>query len=942
MKNIFFIVISIFSSHRCFSQSPYFRKHPLPLEFKNAEVHCVLQDKNHFLWLGTSQGLIRYNGISYKHFLQFPNEKNEISAMFESGDGTLWIGYEDGKIGRLKNVFLPVDSTLNIKEKITGFAEIPGGAIWVSTYGQGLKIISRTGTNSITTSNGLSDNFVYGIVASQAGKIFAGTDVGLSECSMNGKNVKVNLAHTRELRDNIITTLSSHDSLVWIGSESNGIARMKNLDISYPVDSWEYGRVTAILPLGETVWVGTAMHGIIEVDVENHRAHPIVSRGLPKRITDLYQDQEGNIWICSGAGVIHSGNMTFSFLSDTENANTNIQALHYCRNNNIWYSTPNGVYTVDLRSGDKSIPVTNPELREVQIISFAEDDAGNIWMGSFDKGVFILDPKTKIIKRLTEKHGLINNNVLSIAHGKGSMWFATLGGVSELKLDGTNRFQNYTSEHGLGSNYIYKVFIDSKNRIWFATDGKGITMLNDNKFRNFSLSEGLKSNIIYSVTEDATGTIWLSTANAGIFRWNGEQFQSFVPHNGLRDLSISSIIGDKHNNILIVSKNGIDILDPKTGAVFYHGDEFGISEIDPNLNAYDVDPGGNIWIGTQNGIIKYNATIKPMKKWPVTTINEVQLFLSKTDTTEKKFAHNDNHISFDYLGFWYHDPAEVSYKLKLLGYDREWIYSKNHFITYPNLPPGDYTFIVQSSATNHFDGAIEKRYNFTIAAPFYNSFWFYAACVLLVTGFTYWFIKRRETNLKAKERLEKEKIEFQFQTLKNQVNPHFLFNSFNTLIGVIEQDQSTAVEYVEKLSDFYRDILVNREKNLIPLSKELEMIDNYYFLQLKRYRQNFTIRVAVPEGLKESSVAPLTLQLLVENAIKHNIISTDKPLLVEIFEENNHLVVRNNLQRKTVAEPSTGVGLNNIVNRYKLLSEKPVRIIENETHFSVYVPLLTS
>src|SRR6188768_3481959 len=109
--------------------------------------------------------------------------------------------------------------------------------------------------------------------------------------------------------------------------------------------------------------------------------------------------------------------------------------------------------------------------------------------------------------------------------------------------------------------------------------------------------------------------------------------------------------------------------------------------------------------------------------------------------------------------------------------------------------------MVQSSVTNDFEGATTKTYKFNIASPFYNTVWFYGLVIISVLGISYWFMKDREQRLKDRERIEKEKIQFQFETLKNQVNPHFLFNSFNTLIGVIEQDTETAVEYVIKLSD---------------------------------------------------------------------------------------------------------------------------------------------
>jgi ligand-binding sensor domain-containing protein len=949
-----FILLFLIISLRSFAQSPHFRKHPLPLEFKNAGISCLIQDRNQFIWFGTTVGVVRFNGFSYKHFLPFPGSENNISALYEDRAGALWVGLKDGRVASVFNEKIRPASLADFPSaQITGFVELRPGEIWASTYGEGLFLVSGPEPFTINSTDGLNDVFVYGIAGGNDGVIYAGTDEGVSVCEIaDGQKRVTSLETEAGIKDNIITALGTGpDGKLWIGSESQGIAWFDNSSrkFIYPSATWTYGRVTALLPVKETVWVGTAMHGLIEVDPHGNFVNPVSKDDatFPKRVTGLEQDSEGNIWVANGSGIVLSGNPLFSFLRNPTSGPGNIQAILYDQNGNIIYTTTTGVYSIKPHAATlKPEKLNIPMPSNAQVISLYEDFHGTIWLGTFDHGVYRYNPSSRTTTLFSESDGLVNNNVLSICGNKEQIWFATLGGVSQCTLfketPGKVKFRNYTSENGLGSNYIYKIFIDSKDRIWFATDGEGVSVLDKGRFRNFSLNEGLKSNVIYSLTEDASGQIWVSTSNAGIYRFDGNAFQSFNPHNGLRDLAIASLIGEKNGNILIVSRQGVDVLDPKSGAVFYHGQEFGISDIDPNLNAYTLDRDGNVWMGTQRGIIKYNTNIPSLKKWPETRINEMQVFLTKADSADRTLSHQQNHVSFDYIGFWYHDPEEVSYKIKLQGYDREWTISKNNFITYPNLPPGDYTFMVQSSATNHFEGAPLKTYSFSIAPPFYNTPIFYAVATISVFAFAFWFIRNREKRVKARERTEKEKIEFQFETLKNQVNPHFLFNSFNTLAGVIEEDKDTAVEYVIKLSDFYRDILVNREKETIPLATELEMIGNYYFLQTKRYKDNFRLSIDVPADKLGLGIPPLTLQLLVENAIKHNIISRDKPLEVKIFIEDDYLVVKNNLQRKLIHEPSTGLGLSNIMNRFRLLTRKPVKVEETPAGFCVSIPLLNS
>jgi len=222
----------------------------------------------------------------------------------------------------------------------------------------------------------------------------------------------------------------------------------------------------------------------------------------------------------------------------------------------------------------------------------------------------------------------------------------------------------------------------------------------------------------------------------------------------------------------------------------------------------------------------------------------------------------------------------------------------------------------------------------------------YTSCVIIsfVISFihegVYLYIMWMKSD-KRSQQLEKESLLFQFETLRNQVNPHFLFNSFNTLISLIEEDKDAAVEYVQRLSDFFRTILHLRDKSMISIQEELELIKNYAYLQMKRYGQNLVLKNSIPSSVLLKGIAPLTLQMLVENAIKHNVIASGRPLNIEIsLTSNDYIMVKNNIQKRMVEENSSGLGLQNIRNRYKFLSDKEVEIIVSSSYFSVAIPLL--
>ncbi len=190
-----------------------------------------------------------------------------------------------------------------------------------------------------------------------------------------------------------------------------------------------------------------------------------------------------------------------------------------------------------------------------------------------------------------------------------------------------------------------------------------------------------------------------------------------------------------------------------------------------------------------------------------------------------------------------------------------------------------------------------------------------------------------------RERLEKAHVASQYESLRNQVNPHFLFNSFNVLTELVHQDADMAERFVRQLSRVYRYVLEKRDMEVVPLEDELSFLESFLFLQ--EIRQPGTMQISWAEGNKEGlGVPPLALQLLAENAIKHNILDAAQPLRLSLLISEDTLWVENLLQRRLHPTAGTGVGLSNLINRYKYLTDKPVVVVETASVFRVGLPLL--
>lgn len=205
----------------------------------------------------------------------------------------------------------------------------------------------------------------------------------------------------------------------------------------------------------------------------------------------------------------------------------------------------------------------------------------------------------------------------------------------------------------------------------------------------------------------------------------------------------------------------------------------------------------------------------------------------------------------------------------------------------------------------------------------------------------YSYHKWRETKLEA-EQLSKEKLQTQLNSLLQQINPHFLFNSLNTLSALIDNSPKDAQKYLSDLSRVYRYLLRTNEHELTTLANEMNFIDSYFHLLQTRFGKGVALLKNIQPDDNNKLLPPLTLQLLVENAVKHNTVGKNKPLAIEIKTSGENLTVRNNLQRKVFKVESGKVGLSNIAEKYRLINKSAIEIKETEEYFSVSVPLISS
>ncbi len=929
--------------------------------FQPISINKVTQDPFGRMWLGTTKGLFSFDGTEY-NYVNLPDSSSQNITAILCDSEFVYLGFEDGKLLQrsLKNWKAETNKPESFDAAVVSIGIDNMKRRWMATYGSGLYIRDGMNLMHVGMKEGLPGNEIYGMTISAKGIVWIGTDGGLSKCTIeSGKPVITNYTVKDGLSDEIVRCLvvDSKEN-VWMGTQDHGICVFDPVTNRFSIPSfsrwWNHGPVSALaIENNSRLMIGTHGLGLISISLYDN-FHPVFynqSTGFENvKVKDILKDSEGNFWIASANRGLDHFPALFQWITPSAGEISRaIQAVFYDSESSLWFATLEGLFKTIIDSSGQNvtarIKLTGGKTEPV-ITSIYEDYHHNLWVGTFDKGLFLRPSGSKLFFQVLQADGLANDNVLSVSGDMVNVWIATLGGVTccNIQMEISSKedllFQNFTQESGLHSNYLYQVFIDSKGRVWFATDGNGLKVFEKNTFRSYEKAGNIAINTIYSITEDKSGNIWFSTPSSGLFKFDGNEIINYGVKLGLSNLAITGITTDNNGDIVIIENNAINVLEHKTEQVRrYRGRQL-FEGIAPNLNAYSKDRFGNLWIATKKGILKYYSPAPNFSHEAQLEIKQVMVYLQPIDFTKlNRFAHNQNYLTFDFQAFWNSDPSQIRYRYRLLGYDLEWINTKDDRAVYPELRPGTYTFRIQSTIHHNFEDAQTVDYTFTIDPPFWSTWWFITGMAVTCGLLINLLIKERDRRRAREEKLKRERLEFQFENLKSQINPHFLFNSFNTLATLVEEDQQIALSYIDHLADFYRSLLSYKDIDLITLEEELQLTDNYIFLLKQRHGERLTIENTIPNDCLKKRIPPLTLQLLIENAVKHNVASEEHPLLVQIFSADKKRVCVKNKLRLKESVVSTGFGLQNIRARCELLGRGDFELKRNDEYFQVCVPL---
>ncbi|HSY75713.1 MAG TPA: histidine kinase, partial [Bacteroidia bacterium] len=630
----------------------------------------------------------------------------------------------------------------------------------------------------------------------------------------------------------------------------------------------------------------------------NYKTYSSVN-GMPgDKITRTKVAPDGAIWVCSehssNITIIKQDSITYRSVPDGFGSSS-INDISFRTNGEAWITSSYGLYLV---KNDKALHVLAKRGYGGQYNVIPNPD-GTVWVNDYSQiELFKKVRDSMVIDKLT----LVNSKIYTLCRDSTdqSIWVGTLKGLYHMVNDS---LISYGEKYPLLKNRINEIKQTVNKDLWIVTRDTGIIVKKGNKLMQITTKDGLVSNFCQCICVDHKGDIWVGT-NKGI------------SHILLKNSSSSALF----DTIINISAPNL---------------------IEVNSITCDYD---TIYASTSNGLTVFNMNkVTDNKIRPPVYITGIKINNKNRNLSSiGNLSYDENYLIISFVGLTYKDAGNTQYRYKMEGIDTGWVYTKNRDVQYPKMQPGNYKFLV--SAMNN-DGKWNEKpatISINIAPPFWATWWARITFILAVAGFIYWRFKVVETRTKRSAEVNRQIVTMELRELKAQMDPHFLFNNLNTLTHLVELKSDDAPEFVEELAKYYRYSLQFRNAEFTPLENELKQADRYLHILKIRFGDNLKVTWNIKESLRTHYLATYSLQLLLENITKHNIVSADKPLWVTISTtDHGTMVVKNQVQLKNSSALSNRHGLKSINQRYQLLTSKNIEVSQTSEYFSVELPLIT-
>ncbi len=755
------LFISFFYLSGLYSQNSRFHNYSVADGLCHPFIYNINQDKNGFIWIGTGEGLCRYDGFTFsKANLQDSLPVEVVNVNYCDSLGNMWIGFNNGALWSYDgNYFTEHKLENQTPTSITGITQNADGTILVATQNAGLYKLNEKG--KVVPFSPCFRNLMITSINAKGHKLLIGTQDGLFVYDLfdNKDTVPVPIKDLNYIKIQSIKEAYNGNSF-WVGTEDAGLflvnvgadsIRAVNIGKEFGLGNENVQDIT--FDDDSNLWVSSFSTGLWKLKIVNSKKIKIESvekyyknNGLSSNyVKCVFKDREGNLWVGTyggGFALLTNQALCFQSFGDTK-LGDNIISL--CLNDSIiWLGGEKGILQANKNTFRSTYFNTSNGLPDDQITSLYYRD-GILWVGTSKSGLYKNIHGSGRFNSVFKTDNSISNSINYITGDPENIYFATKNGIFVLNVK-TGQQLHYNTLNGLPHNDIVHLFLDSENRLLFATRTNGIYEINERGEVQEFFTVGKYELDFNSIAQDKKGNIWISTFGQGVFLIQHDSVINLTVKEGLKSNYCYTIVsaGDKY--IWVGHRLGLSRIDIENLSINVFGSDNGINS-DCNLNAAKVSSNGVIYFGTTNGLIIYDSNKDRLDKLKPKN-NILKVFISDKEYDFRKpiiLPYNAYKLRIEYIGLNYADPKAVVYQYKLNGYDLGWSeVTDSRVAIYPRIEDGSYIFLLKSNSNEKLADQVPISISLRVKLPVWKTWWFISMLIIIGILVIWVIIKLRE------------------------------------------------------------------------------------------------------------------------------------------------------------------------------------------------------
>lgn len=857
-KAVFFLLFCFLFAVPLRSQTYQFNQYSIAEGLPQPYIYAITQSRQGFMWFGTGEGLCRFNGIQFNVFSTKQGiAENFVTAAVEDRFGTLWFGHNQGGITRSNGfTFTRLNTEGKINSTINQFYLDDLGYVWVATQRNGIFRVSTSDGELQSFGQSLRGLIVNCIVKDAEGNFFVGTNEGLRIFKMSvNTNQMAEAGQYDELEYVDIQSITADtDNNFWVGTSDRGLLKLiRQGNGTYKLQTVDPSlrNVNDVLVAKDgALWISEFGKGVRKLlltpNRQNISSYELYNQNSGLKapyIKKIYQDREGNIWLGSyGEGLLKLVNDIF-LLYQVPATKGNVLSVGKSARSQLWAGMEEGLVRIGVgESNLLQYTLEAPNQLPGKITAVYEDPFGVVWVGSDDRGLYRYNPQTGSTTMVSLPGSQLAASITSITARDKDIWIGTKDGLFLLDPSGAVR-KVFNTESGMLHNNINQVFRRKNGDLLIVSPSNFLTIISpDQQVNHIEITATSSLLNVRSITEDASGTIWMATYGDGLLRLYGEELKIYAIESGLLSNYCYSVHHDARGVIWIGHRIGLSRINLKDSTLKVYSKSEGVA-FEFNPGAITTGPGGEIWFGSQNGLLRYFPDKDVVNNVPP-KLNLLAVWVGDERYSSLKdieLPYDRYKIRFEFIGLSYKDPEKVTYTHKLEGFDMGWSDASNaRIIDYPKVEDGNYTFLLKAC---NGDGVCSEEpisLRISIAVPFWKNPWIIGLFLLSLTSGIYGAVQYRIGLLqREKEKLER-MVEERTQVIVTQKNE-------------IEEKSQNIIASINYAGRIQKAILGNNER-----LRDIGVKDGFVFYVPKDIVSGDFYWFAERDGLKFVVVADCT------------------------------------------------------------------------------------